>query len=1704
MAEVKFFKNILEDSFDTLTIELGRTVESIVREYGNDDDISTTLVECYNIETGETTFEPLTEDYDFAVIASVNGVEVDINYELKEDDVCVIIVTPMAGMQSGQTEDGKWNWWGAVIGLVVGAVLGVATGGAGFMMEAAAFSWKIAGIGAAIGGIVGFVAGGIMVAGMFKDKKTDNEKGNNLPDIAGSANQPITNNVIPQVIGRMEVSPYVLGSPFTEYTGPGGKDPWITILYCVGYAPLRLSKVKFDGLVVTENVDFEGREVYAGKLSGSEVDGGDIKVKYNANNIEFEIIQQNPQNNEIYTGDLYPVARKMKRIDATPMYIKDKMISDVEAETSFINNLVQYHGCQYDDGFRTNSIRFSETFSKKLSLVLDFPDGIYRQRSHNEEGTTQRESIPLWVAVQWRPYSEVATKRTEQSTSIYERDNPNGYYGFNKENAEDGWITFDRIKIDDNEYIEPSTYGLDERNNDLANHYGNSISHSELIYDSPMSNSDVISCLSRAREITGSKGKVGYEPAMKLTISGTSTLGIPVGHFENGYETYYYTVNTEYQKFYLINSQWPGCPFSWDDWNSLPWDEERQCRYIYITNWPLLNGRYIYYGNEGWENGKAFNLQKAQDYMTNVTGKFNMSEFRVTVEADLEKFCIDNDIKPSEFLYSDDNTTRSIEVRVIRVSPNYIDQVNGSKKYGPWGFHDTLKWVSMTCDTIDTEPVDGLTDEQVIDLMRNEKPIPSRKYKDTCLLSMKCKVDSAGNISNSLEKLSVIAQSFQPVWSEERRVWLPEDIHTEKVYYDENGVRLLDDETSSAKEKFEQKRLHGLKATVAKGGNNYLSRICEEIFGAVVNPSEPDEDKRITNLTSGADGKVYITESSKKYLEYGDKYNTSAASGFVMCCLGKHLGIDSLGYDRIHQLSLGEWFMDCQDVDDGKNHVFMAANGYMYQTAKLEDWLSKICTAGRAGFTMDSNGKLVVVMDKIVPYPVGIFNNQNALSTTISYDFKPAPSGLMVKYKNEANFNIDEALPVMMDGEDYKNPRGDIEAFSLDFVTNITQAYSLGRYAEAVRLFGKKSLSWKSGIEGFDIQFGDVIKVSSDMLLIGQACGRIVEFIEDEWYIYGIILSDSYEYDGKPGHAIEIMQPEQYAEDKVIVVSVNEGEGLVKEDGTFVPCQSVGMTNVVVFARPMVKSGKREIEKESFYFSPQIGNLVNYGFKENVSKLFRVKSKTPEANFTFGFSLVPYDDKFYTYGAKMPIMNRNITVPSRTTDLEVPVNYNATLSDLNKAVTQTREDLSIVINESIDNIGSLPPSVPVVTASFVEAGIKVSAIQPSNGLNEIVKEYQYQLCKNYTSSEDDPWEDVTVRDGVIYFNRETDGYPEIEDLLAWAIRVRCVNQCDVIGTWTSGKKPSTSEYGTWQVYPPEVKTYNSGRNITMFFSQKELGLKQFGNIRYEISIKRTDGIPDTVWYKPGFNDPYESEDNYKTVEGYTVFSETFQHTVPLLGQDGENPNPELTRYEYRIIGINESTDTIPSNKSPEKIIPFVATPVSVKDITDSLITSNKLAEGCVTFDKLDADVLSAESVATRGLVSEKAVIGTLAGSEIERDNFWNLQTGEFRISSGKDAQGDEDFFHVKPSEGITMKIKNFVMTAISSIIRGLFYVKSANEENSESFFVVNPTMEDDSVTGTLKRSARVRGCLNIEKFDSENYFKNAFNLPEYIEVIFEK
>ncbi len=342
-----------------------------------------------------------------------------------------------------------------------------------------------------------------------------------------------------------------------------------------------------------------------------------------------------------------------------------------------------------------------------------------------------------------------------------------------------------------------------------------------------------------------------------------------------------------------------------------------------------------------------------------------------------------------------------------------------------------------------------------------------------------------------------------------------------------------------------------------------------------------------------------------------------------------------------------------------------------------------------------------------------------------------------------------------------------------------------------------------------------------------------------------------------------------------------------------------------------------------------------------------------------------------------------------------------------------------------------------------------------------------------------------------YYDRSIDGYPEKTDLAAYRFKIISVSVNAVESSKGTVTQIDTADYGTWLAEKPSVTATLTGRNITLQISQPDT---VYGTVNYRIQIKKLSDTADTSFYKPNLSaDSYASLTAYKESSGsenYVTSSNIFSQTLPLNGQtDG---TPAATSYQYKI------TPYTAAGVGTFQTITVSAIPSSAKDLTQSIITENKLADGAVTADKIHAGTITGDKIAATDLSANGAVLGEISGNKIgtSSNNYWkglDTTTPEFRIGNdiALENSGSESavYFHFKWVSGVAnlaMKLNNFLLTSAASIIKGIFRIKAAGATDANSFLTVNPTSSADSTTSTAAKTVYVKGTVKAASFSGNS------------------
>jgi len=467
MAIIRINKNIFSDESQEKQVESGKTIEECLCDF-NEPVFHKGSVEVYDCDTGETTYAEISDDDEYLnAVIIVNGEDKGLDYVIKENDIVSVTFYP------GNGDTGTiWKNIGlaaaGVALIVAGIAISVASYGSlsGVGLQAALWgAGLLGGIGAAAiaTSVTGFVSGDFLPATIWdyltkKLSDGSNSSGKSLkqiPNVRNAKNETIIGNTIPFVMGTQQVAPFITGSPFYDISGDRGTIQYITLLYCVGYAPLKLTDFKLSDIYLARNKDVTSGDhdtVMHGMLRGYSDTTGDIEDKWRYNDVSLEIIQKGDD-----YGTLYNKKIIAESVSAYVLHIYDTELSEI-----------QYGGAELASGYRTNTVKFTQSCPYEISVELYLASGFYRTRSESSDSSSKvvYNTMPCWVAIQYRFYKD--DTETYNSAEYYKGDATydGGWNNFTSLN--DGFITLSdytsSARSDENSYHEGDS--LDTNYND--------------------------------------------------------------------------------------------------------------------------------------------------------------------------------------------------------------------------------------------------------------------------------------------------------------------------------------------------------------------------------------------------------------------------------------------------------------------------------------------------------------------------------------------------------------------------------------------------------------------------------------------------------------------------------------------------------------------------------------------------------------------------------------------------------------------------------------------------------------------------------------------------------------------------------------------------------------------------------------------------------------------------------------------------------------------------------------------------------------------------------------------------------------------------------------------------------------------------------------------------------------------------------------
>lgn len=1290
----------------------------------------------------------------------------------------------------------------ALIGMVEGAMTGAAIG----------FAAEGIGVlpGAVIGGVLGLMFG-LLSSDLFMpdlDKSGNSKNGldtKQLPDVRGSQNQPLVDQPYPMVIGKHLATPFIIGSPWNEISGLHGETNYIHALYAVGYAPLRLTDFKLAEHFVSHNQSWEKNpsmnNVFHGLLRGTDLHASKTSDLGDITNIW--------KNNDI-SIEILQQGQSGQTVDYGSIYPYAKIQDDVKANVLYIA-----------DG----------TLEQ-----IDSENNITYKGAGLKNGLRNN---PVYISEQYARSVQV------------ELDFKNGLYAT-------------RSETDDNEstvayYPIPMFIAVQWRVYSTAN----VSSDGELPGDDiPMPEWDAVNGVYKPVIVDGNEGHFrGWHTFSDINGVTPFVLTEELRNIDIDA----HTGNTLKQKKTKIIQEW--VPDSSPEGGHYEEKEEEYEEYTDI--------------NRNWIGHQMFNLISLGGTSVQTEG---LSEFRCTGKVDFTSWARNNLLTPQEqgdneilakkiraYFYDGFNTTKSIEVRVVRISPCYIDEHISTKKHSAFKFNDIFTWETLTSELYDGNK---LLESKLV----YKRPLEEEDMRKLCVVALKAKTDNTDMLSNTISKFSCVAQSFAPYYDKVSKKWFPESINTITDYFSTSGNRINE-------EQFLYDRQHGIKSLRMPGGNDYMQQFVDGIIR--------------TNQHYDVRGRYYIPDNDGT-LNY---CNNNVASMFLLAGIGPHLGKDALGYEQkffdgngrrkeglgdFNMSALAKWYTWAEEVTDGSSYgsagyhydrngnqvqhealepvkIYFAANAYIYQTQTLETLLSKIAIAGRAVYTKDKKNRFTVVIDKPEPYPVALINQQNTLKSSYTISYAQLPSGLQVTFPDENDGYNKNPFLVMADGENKENPKGAIEPYNFDFVTNNSQIYSLGRYLLGTRILNKEVVTKQLGMEGASIGFGNVVLLQDDTMLIGtDTGGRITQLLENETSIFGFLVNNTYKYTGeeeevwdgssftvKCRQGVVIMQPAQFQESRIITLRLARKNTRHIINGKTYK-MTKGNTNIVLFDSPVAKLPDAQNGADYYVFKPQVDNLVGFGIVGQETAKYRVVKVKPDAKRHYEFTLIKYQEDLYNYGDVLPSFQNNMTIPDRSGENAFALSNNVTTTDLVRALAEASEQAQGRIDGTF---GQKPPKPRNLAASVKENCIQLTCSMDTDvvsNVDYIIYEIRkYRVVNGVLEVKTD-----TINGSYsteYYYDRKWEGYPEKKadgvtlndgSLDFWQFRAKAVsiyldsNNNRIEGDWSDYVFPSAlslSEYGTWIPPNPSAVKFVAGENEideSWICDTKRV----YGTVQYELEI----------------------------------------------------------------------------------------------------------------------------------------------------------------------------------------------------------------------------------------------------------------------------
>ena len=540
-----------------------------------------------------------------------------------------------------------------------------------------------------------------------------------------------------------------------------------------------------------------------------------------------------------------------------------------------------------------------------------------------------------------------------------------------------------------------------------------------------------------------------------------------------------------------------------------------------------------------------------------------------------------------------------------------------------------------------------------------------------------------------------------------------------------------------------------------------------------------------------------------------------------------------------------------------ENHSY-ECNAYLTESMAISELLSSIGSTCRTEITR-INGKMRALQDIERNSFVQMFSPRNSSGYEESILLSEIPDEMKLGFVDSENGFAENEVAVYNTPNGAKN--GEVatsQTVNLWGITDSVQARKLGMYKYAVSKRRALIHKFTADFEYLMCQKGDWIKYAGDLALAGICQGRIAErIVNQEGKIAGFFLDEECPMESGKSYGLRVRKKDGIC----TIIYLQNTAGEEENDGKQVLLRNpIALSSSPdegdLFYFGEVRSSKLEdsidlvvtdiqcsddltAELTCVDYAPEIFGVDNPNFvlPSFRNKLSSVKGAVDDGSVRKWKTWTTYNDSdeepsvptgdeteddchhFQTQFSKWISTKTAATIDEGTWSTPSPLGE--------FALERIKE---MTGNDTI-SVGS--PNIPLILSAIPdERGISFRFSSGGTGLSNSIKLVKIFVKKSSLGE----WQQLMQSESLVAtynFNRNSDGYPERNDLDCWKFKIKVTNIYNKESDFSEEVSPDTSKYKTWII--PHTTVYATITQSKIEFSYPKIE-NIYGNIQTEVRM----------------------------------------------------------------------------------------------------------------------------------------------------------------------------------------------------------------------------------------------------------------------------